>query len=126
MTTNTDYASKGEKVHLASFWSPKLKMTEFAFAFLVFAIAECAHADQRIPAEVTAVSSDTFLSSLGVNTHIDQGYDPGSYALPLRYLGVRNVRDGVRNLSGHLMLHAQTGIRFDLLGADVRTLIAAA
>jgi hypothetical protein len=47
---------------------------------------------------VPAISADTFLSSLGVNTHVDQGYNAGSYVVPLRYLGVRNIRDSARNL----------------------------
>ena len=81
-----------------------------AFGILNCAMVAMAHADQRIPAGVLAASSDTFLSSLGVCTHVDQGYDPGAYVLPLRYLGVRNIRDSERNLSGHLMLHKQTGI----------------
>jgi hypothetical protein len=101
-------------------------MREFAFGLLVSAVAASAHADQPTTTGVTAVSSDTFLSSLGVNTHIDQGYDPYAYVLPLRYLGVRNIRDSERHLSGHLMLHAQTSILVDLSGADVSGLIAAA
>lgn len=110
-----------------SFGGPLLpRMVEFAIGTLIFAFAECAYADQQNSTGVTAVSCDTFLSSLGVNTHVDQGYNPGSYVLPLRYLGVRNVRDSVRNLSGHLMLHALTSVRFDLLGTDLRALTAAA
>src|ERR1700674_5867939 len=73
-----------------------------------------------------AVSCDTFLSSLGVNPHVDQGYDPQSYLQPLRYLGVRNIRDSQRNLPGLVMLHAQAGVRVDLLGSDVVGLTAAA
>jgi hypothetical protein len=104
-----------------------MKMTKaFALGILYCALAGSAHADQPIQPAVQAVSCDTFLSSLGVNTHVDQGYNPGSYVLPLRYLGVRNIRDSGRNLSGHLMLHAQTGVRVDLFGADVIDLTAAA
>src|SRR6267378_1268089 len=103
-----------------------MKMTEIAFGLLICVVADRACADQQVQTGVTAVSSDTFLSSLGVNTHVDQGYDPKAYAQPLQYLGVRNIRDSERNLSGHLMLHAQTGIRVDLLGADVTGLTAAA
>jgi hypothetical protein len=87
-------------------------------------------ASQPIPAADTAgilaASSDTFLSSLGVNTHVDQGYNAGSYVLPLRYLGVRNIRDSQRNLSSTIMLHEQTGIRVGLLGVDVSSLLVAA
>jgi hypothetical protein len=75
---------------------------------------------------IAAVGCDTFLSSLGVNTHVDQGYDPDSYVQPLRYLGVRVIRDSPRNLPGLIMLHAQTGVRVDLLGSDVAGLTVAA
>ena len=75
---------------------------------------------------VAAISVDTFLSSLGVNTHVDQGYNAGSYVLPLRYLGVRNIRDSARNLFSSIMLHQQTGVQIDLLGADVNDLTIAA
>jgi hypothetical protein len=68
---------------------------------------------------VVTVSSNTFLNSLGVNTHVDQGYDPATYVRPLQYLGVRNIRDSERNLPGLLMLHQQVGVRVDLLGFDV-------
>jgi hypothetical protein len=64
---------------------------------------------------VAAMSSNIFLDSLGVNTHVDQGYNAESYVAPLRYLGVRNTRDGGRNIAGDIMLHQRTGIRVDLL-----------
>jgi hypothetical protein len=93
----------------------------------------CACAQQNSPATpdlnstgVVAVSSDTFLSSLGINTHVSQGYNPGSYVLPLRYLGVRNVRDSERNVPGLILLHQQAGILVDLLGDDVIGLTTAA
>jgi hypothetical protein len=73
-----------------------------------------------------AISCSNFLNSLGVNTHVSQGYNPGSYVLPLRYLGVRNIRDSGLNLPGLMLLHNQTGVRIDLLGFDVTNLIAAA
>jgi hypothetical protein len=112
---------------LCSHRSLNMKMAKaFAFGILYCTLAGSAHADQPIQPAVQALRCDTFLSSLGVNTHVDQGYNPGSYVLPLRYLGVRNIRDSGRNLSGHLMLHAQTGVRVDLLGADVIDLTAAA
>jgi len=111
---------------LRSHRSLTMKIAEIAFGFLICVVADSTCADQQIPTGVTAVSSDTFLDSLGVNTHVDQGYNPGSYVLPLRYLGVRNIRDSERNLSGHLMLHEQTGVRVDLVGANVIGLTAAA
>jgi hypothetical protein len=73
-----------------------------------------------------AASSDAFLSSLGVNTHVDQGYDARSYILALKYLGIRNIRDSHRNLGSTIILHEQTGVRVDLLGIDVSNLLAAA
>lgn len=87
------------------------------------AVAANAHAGQ--PGEA-AISCETFLNSLGVNTHLDQGYDPNAYLEPLRYLGIRNIRDGDRNLSGHLMLHAQTGVLVDLVVDGVSGLTAGA
>jgi hypothetical protein len=57
---------------------------------------------------------------------VSQGYNPGSYVLPLRYLGVRNIRDSERNLPGLILLHEQSGIRVDLQGEDVSGLIIAA
>lgn len=77
-------------------------------------------------AGTTATGANRFLSSLGVNTHVDQGYNPDSYVIPLRFLGVRNIRDGERHLAGDIMLHRTTGVRVDLLGADVNSLIKAA
>lgn len=68
----------------------------------------------------------TAAASSGVNTHVSQGYNPGSYVLPLRYLGVRNIRDSGGRLPGLLMLHQQTGIRIDLLAGDVEGAMIAA
>jgi hypothetical protein len=100
--------------------------------FLVAASSACAEQENSprtpdaIRTGVVAVSSDTFLSSLGVNTHVSQGYNPGSYVLPLRYLGVRNIRDSERNLPDLILLHEQSGIRVDLQGEDVSGLVIAA
>jgi hypothetical protein len=65
---------------------------------------------------VKAVSAARFLSSLGVNTHVDQGYDPQSYIAPLRYLGIREVRDGIRHVTGDVMIAKATGVRFVITG----------
>ncbi len=111
---------------------PPKKLTGSAI-LLSMLIPSCLLADQQSPtapyadtAGILAVSSDTFLSSLGVNTHVDQGYNAGSYVLALRYLGVRNIRDSQRNLSSTIMLHKQTGVRVDLLGVDVSSVLIAA
>jgi hypothetical protein len=65
---------------------------------------------------IASVSADTFLSSLGVNIHVDQGVSGASYIAPLRYLGVRNIRDGGRNSSQILLINRQTSVRLDLVG----------
>jgi hypothetical protein len=65
---------------------------------------------------VASVSADVFLSSLGVDIHVDQGVSGESYIASLRYLGVCNIRDEGRNSSQFLLIHQQTGIRLDLVG----------
>jgi hypothetical protein len=100
--------------------------------FLLVASAACAEQISVAPTidpngiGVTAASNSAFLSSLGVNTHVSQGYDPNSYLEPLKYLGVRNVRDSWLNLPGLVMLHERAGVRVDLLGNDVDNLVLAA
>jgi hypothetical protein len=75
---------------------------------------------------VVAVSANVFLASLGVNTHIDQGFDPTQYVMPLQYLGVRNIRDGERNLASTITVHQQTGVLVNVTaGGDVTGLLAA-
>ena len=74
---------------------------------------------------VASVSADAFLSSLGVNIHVDQGVSGGSYVVPLRYLGVRNIRDGGRNSSQIQLINRETGARLDLIGGgDLEATIA--
>jgi hypothetical protein len=68
-----------------------------------------------------------FLSSLGVNTHNDQGYNASAYAAMLRHTGIKAVRDGQRNLLNLIMLHQQTGAVFDIVtGCDVQKTLDAA
>ena len=82
---------------------------------------------QPIPRPVLAVSADTFLSSLGVNTHVDQGYDPKSYIEPLRFLGVREVRDGERHIEDDVAIAHAAGVRFVITaGGDLKGQIASA
>ena len=79
------------------------------------------------PTGVVATSADIFLSSLGVNTHIDQGYDATQYVMPLQFTGIRNIRDGEGNLSSTVTLHQQTGVLVNILTyADLTGIIAAA
>jgi len=93
------------------------------FISTIIATACAAQPDVDQPTNVLAVSVETFLTSLGVNTHVDQGYNPLTYIDPLKYLGVRNIRDSGRNVQGLLMLHARAGVKVDLLGGDVDTLL---
>jgi hypothetical protein len=74
---------------------------------------------------VTAASAYAFLSSLGVNTHVDQGVSGDSYVIPLRYLGVRNMRDGGRNSRQVQLINRETGVRLDLIAqGDLKNTIA--
>ena len=76
---------------------------------------------------VPAASASAFLDSIGVNTHVDQGYDAGSYVEPLRYTGIRQVRDGERHVRGDLLIHQKTGAHFTINGAgDLDGLLTAA
>jgi hypothetical protein len=79
------------------------------------------------PRDTRAISAYSFLNSLGVNTHVDQGYDPKSYIGPLRYLGVREVRDAERHVDGEVAIAQATGVHFVINGGgDLQGLIASA
>ncbi len=84
-------------------------------------------ATQLRPTYTRAISAETFLTSLGVNTHVDQGYDPNSYIGPLRYLGIREVRDAARHVDGEVAVARATGVHFVINGGgDLKGLIASA
>lgn len=87
---------------------------------------DVSHARDANSSGVLAASNDTFLSSLGINTHASQGFEPGSYVLPLRYLGIRNVRDSRGNVPGLILLHQQAGVRVDLLTDELKGVMVAA
>jgi hypothetical protein len=64
---------------------------------------------------------------MGVNTHIAQGYDPAAYIEPLRYTGIRQVRDGASNIASEIMIHEKTGVAFTLnAGGNLDGLVSAA
>lgn len=69
------------------------------------------------PVKLTSVPVNRFLDSLGVNIHVDQGYDPDSYIEPLRYIGVRQVRDGNRRVNSLLHLARETGVKFSIISS---------
>jgi hypothetical protein len=79
-----------------------------------------------VDAGVLADSGEAFLNSLGINTHVSQGYDPVAYLAPLRFLGVRNIRDSERNLSALVLLHNGAGVQVDLLGDNPESLLSVA
>jgi hypothetical protein len=86
----------------------------------------CGQSSSSSTVGVASVSADTFLSSLGVDIHVDQGVAGETYITPLRYLGVRNIRDEGRNWSQFQIIHQQTGIRLDLVGeGDLEATISA-
>ncbi len=75
---------------------------------------------------VRAADASVFLNSIGVNMHVDQGYNPDSYIGPLRYTGIRQVRDGERHVQSDVMIHRKTGVHYTLNGAaDLNGLLAA-
>jgi hypothetical protein len=65
-------------------------------------------------AATTAISVGSFLSSIGVCVHVQHGENAAKMVGPLKYLGVRNVRDGADNnwdVSGLIFLHRRAGVR---------------
>ncbi len=76
-------------------------------------------------AQMSAVPTDAFLGSLGVDTHVAQGYDYRKYIPALQYLGVRVIRDSTQNVAGLLALHRATGVRVDIgNGGDLKELLS--
>ncbi len=94
------------------------------YAFFVFSLLSASSVWAAEP--VRALSADAFLNSLGVITHVAQGYNPRLYIDPLRFLGVRQIRDGSKNLSGIVTLHEKTGVRVALIGAKIPEVISSA
>src|ERR1700761_9519332 len=105
-----------------------MRVDYFAWvAALLLLPATAGAAPQTYPSARRAVSADRFLSSLGVNTHVDQGYDPKSYIEPLRYMGIREVRDAARHVDGEVAIAHATGVHFVINGGgDLKGLIASA
>jgi hypothetical protein len=76
--------------------------------------------------QTTAIPSARFLGSLGVNTHVSQGYDWTKYVPALAYLGVHNIRDSIDHVDSLISLHQQSGAVVDILDAgDLPALISA-
>jgi hypothetical protein len=80
-------------------------------AVLAAALVAASHAH----AATIATPAATFLSSLGIDTHVSQGYNPAEYVSMLRYTGIGNLRDSYGNVDGLIMLHQQTGVVADII-----------
>jgi hypothetical protein len=66
--------------------------------------------------ETTAVSANDFLNSIGVCVHVQHGVPADKLVEPLKYTGIRVVRDGADqnfDMSGLLLLHRQAGVLID-------------
>jgi hypothetical protein len=79
-------------------------------------------------AATLAVPVNKFLSSLGVNTHIEQGYPEINYEPMFRYTGVRNTRDGSTpgSASQLVTLHKNTGVLVDVFGTNLPNVLNSA
>jgi hypothetical protein len=65
------------------------------------------------PGGTTAVRAVDFLNSIGVCVHVQHHQDASKLVAPLKYVGVRNVRDGADgnfDTSGLLLLHREAGV----------------
>jgi hypothetical protein len=76
---------------------------------------------------VAAQPVTTFLSSLGVNVHIDQGFSANSYITPLQFTGIKNIRTGYSNIGGAVTAHNSAGVMVNVFGSsDLTSHLAAA
>jgi hypothetical protein len=75
---------------------------------------QAATAAQTKPVAARAVPVSAFLDSLGVDTHVSQGYDYRKYIPALQYLGVRVIRDSTHEVARLVALHRETGVRVDI------------
>lgn len=90
----------------------------------LLALAGQAGAQSAAGAQDTAVPVRRFLGSLGVNTHVAQGYDYSKYVPALKYLGVSAIRDSTGNPASLVRLHQQTGVLVDIAnGGDLQSLL---
>ncbi|KQP38326.1 hypothetical protein ASF49_04780 [Methylobacterium sp. Leaf104] len=69
-------------------------------------------------AGIIAIPADDFLNSLGICIHHAQGVDAQSYVAPLKYLGVRNIRDDFGKPQGYVYLKKQTGVKANLIASS--------
>jgi hypothetical protein len=81
-----------------------------------------------VPPPTSAVPVNTFLSSLGVDTHMEQGYPEPPYEPMFRYTGIRNVREGCTpgTAAKLVTLHSNTGVLASVGGSNMTNLISTA
>lgn len=66
-------------------------------------------------AGVAAIPAETFLNSMGIGIHYAQGVSAQSYVEPLKFLGVRNIRDDFGKPQGYVALRKQAGVKVVLI-----------
>jgi hypothetical protein len=112
-------------------------MTRLAALALALASSSAMGADQPAPAPPTCptalaqpvpmVPAARFLDSMGINLHVDQGYPAQTYVEPLRYLGLRQIRDGSRHVEAMIALARATAIGLTMIAqGDLDTYLSAA
>ena len=65
-----------------------------------------------VASDKTAISANDFLNSIGVCVHVQHRQPAEKLAGPLKYTGIRNIRDGADgnfDMKGLLLLHEQAG-----------------
>jgi hypothetical protein len=89
-------------------------------------IAQAGSLDGAAVSPTTAIPVSEFLGSLGVNTHVSQGYNYNNYVPALQYLGIHNIRDGAANIPNFVALSQQTGAVVDIFNSgDLQGLLSA-
>lgn len=75
-------------------------------------------------APITALPAKTFLSSLGINTHMSQGYPEAQFEPMFRYTGIPNDRDCAA--VGSMTLFKNTGVLTDCISSSMSYLLSTA
>jgi len=87
------------------------RKTQFAI-FLTGVLLVCTQLQADVPA-TTAVKAADFLDSIGACVHVQHHQDATKLVEPIRYTGIRAIRDGADgnfDMTGLLLLHQQAGV----------------
>jgi len=121
---NTKIMINRNTPRLSFLWKGGLRLRLLPCATAIAALLSFQSHDAH--AQTTAVPANDFLNSIGVNTHISQGYSEPSYEPMLNYTGIRNIRDG--NIASpptkYITLHTNTGVRIDICGSNLSGVIS--